>query len=97
MGVEMNSSGATVTWILLVTMYVIYEKTGWCHMKLLPSRRVLCTPYNNAPCHFMQTHIRHVHACLDVTCTCASGRMTGIFYVRKKIVTRLTPNVSPKL
>ena len=28
MGVEMNSSGATVTWILLVTMYVIYEKTG---------------------------------------------------------------------
>ena len=20
---------------------------GWCHMKLLPSRRVLCTPYNH--------------------------------------------------
>ena len=41
---------------------------GWCHMKLLPSRRVLCTPYNHAPCHFMQGHIRKVHACLAVTC-----------------------------
>ena len=41
---------------------------GWCQMKLLPSRRVLCTPYNHAPCHFMQNRIRHVHACLAVTC-----------------------------
>ena len=41
---------------------------GWCHMKLLPSRRVLCTPYNHAPCHFMQGHIRKVYACLAVTC-----------------------------
>ena len=41
---------------------------GWCHMKLLPSRRVLCTPYNHAPCHFRQSHIRKVHACLTVTC-----------------------------
>ena len=37
---------------------------GWCHKKLLPSRRVLCTPYNHAPCHFMQSHIRKVYACL---------------------------------
>ena len=37
-------------------------------MKLLPSLRVLCTPYNQAPCHFMQSHIRKVHACLAVTC-----------------------------
>ena len=37
-------------------------------MKLLPSRGVLCTPYNHAPCHFMQSHIRKVHACLTVTC-----------------------------
>ena len=21
---------------------------GWCHMKLLPSQRILCTPYNHA-------------------------------------------------
>ena len=31
-------------------------------------RRVLCTPYNYAPCHFMQSHIRKVYACLAVTC-----------------------------
>ena len=32
------------------------------------SRRVLCTPYNHAPCHFMQSYIRKVYACLAVTC-----------------------------
>ena len=32
------------------------------------SQRVLCTPYNHAPCHFMQSHIRKVYACLAVTC-----------------------------
>ena len=37
-------------------------------MKLLPSRHVPCTPYNYAPCHFIQNHIRKVHACLAVTC-----------------------------
>ena len=26
------------------------------------------TPYNHAPCHFMQSHIRKVYACLAVTC-----------------------------
>ena len=36
-------------------------------MKLLLSRRVLCTPCNHAPCHFMQSHISTVHACLAVT------------------------------
>ena len=36
---------------------------GWCHMKLLPSRRILCKPYNHAPCHFMQSHIRKVYVC----------------------------------
>ena len=41
---------------------------GWCHKKLRPSRRVLCTPYNHAPSHFMQSHIRKVYACLAVTC-----------------------------
>ena len=29
---------------------------------------VLCTPYNHAPCHFMQSHISKVHVYLDVTC-----------------------------
>ena len=37
-------------------------------MKQLPSRHVLCTPYNHAPCHFMQSHIRKLYACLAVTC-----------------------------
>ena len=52
---------------------------GWCHMKLLPSWCVLCTPYNHVtsckvmslhakPCHFMQSHIRKLHLCLTVTC-----------------------------
>ena len=41
---------------------------GWCHTKLLPSRRVLCTPYNHIPCHFMQGHIHKAHAYLAVTC-----------------------------
>ena len=41
---------------------------GWGHIKLLPPRRVLCTTYNHAPYHFMQSHKRKVHACLAVTC-----------------------------
>ena len=42
--------------------------------------QVLCTPYNHVLCHFIQSHIRKVHACLAAA-TCTSGRMTGIFYV----------------
>ena len=30
--------------------------------------QVQCTPYNHAPCHFMQSHTRKVYACLAVTC-----------------------------
>ena len=41
---------------------------GWCDMKLLPSWRVLCTLYNHAPSHFMQSHIRKAYACSAVTC-----------------------------
>ena len=41
---------------------------GWCHKKLLPFWRVLCTPYNQALCHFMQNHIHKVYVCLAVTC-----------------------------
>ena len=53
----------------LISTEVVYLQRwhGWFHMKLLPSRRVLCTPYNRAPCQFMQSHIRNVHACLVVT------------------------------
>ena len=30
---------------------VLQRWHGWCHVELLPSRRVLCTPYNYAPYH----------------------------------------------
>ena len=32
------------------------------------SAQILCTPYNHAPCHFMQSHICKVYVCLAVTC-----------------------------
>ena len=32
------------------------------------SAQVLCTPYNHASCHLMQSHIRKVYASLGVTC-----------------------------
>ena len=31
------------------------------------SAQDLCTPYNHAPCHVMQSNIRKMHACLAVT------------------------------
>ena len=54
-------------WISTEVVY-LQRWHGWCHMKLLQSRRVLCTPYNHVPCHFMRSRIRKVHACLAVTC-----------------------------
>ena len=56
-------------WIFTEVVY-LQSWRGWCHMKLLPSWRVLYTPYNYAPCHFMQSHIciHNVHRCLAVTC-----------------------------
>ena len=38
------------------------------HETAAVSAQVLCTPYNHAPCHFMQSHIRTVYVCLAVTC-----------------------------
>ena len=38
------------------------------HETAAVSAQVLCTPYNPAPCHVMQSHIRKVYACLAVTC-----------------------------
>ena len=37
------------------------------HETAAVSAQVLCTPYNHAPCHFMQSHIRKVYVCLAVT------------------------------
>ena len=41
---------------------------SFIHSTAAASAQVLCTPYNHAPCHFMQSHIRKVCACLAVTC-----------------------------
>ena len=60
---------------------------GYCHMKLLPSRRVLWTPYNHASCHFMQNHIRKVYACLAVTCHLHFGQ-NDLDLLRATAVTR---------
>ena len=38
------------------------------HETAAVSAQILCTPYNHAPCHFMQSHIRKVYARLAVTC-----------------------------
>ena len=56
--------------------FVFKYPPKWCtalawlvpHETAAVSAQVLCTPYNHAPCHFMQSHIRKVHACLAVTC-----------------------------
>ena len=38
------------------------------HETVAISAQVLCTSYNHAPGHFMQSHIRKMYACLAVTC-----------------------------
>ena len=63
----------TSDYFLTVRFWIAKEMVyfqRWCHVKLLSSRRVLCTPHNYAPSHvtFMQSHIHRVHACLAVTC-----------------------------
>ena len=58
-------------WVLISTKVVsVLTALAW----LVPqetaavSAHVLCTPYNHAPCHFMQSHIHKVYECLAVTC-----------------------------
>ena len=49
---------------------VYFTALAWLvpHETAAVSAQFLCTPYNHAPCHFMQSHIRKVYACLAVTC-----------------------------
>ena len=55
-------------WISSEVVY-LQRWHGWCRLQLLPSRSVMCIPYNHAPCHFMQlSHMRTVHAHLAVIC-----------------------------
>ena len=58
-------------WISTKVVY-LQRWHGWCHIKLLPSQWVLCTPYNHAPCHFMQsvyTFLRR-YVCSVCVCVC---------------------------
>ena len=61
----------------------------WCHVKLLPFWRMFCVHHitmHQLQYHSFRNHIRRVYVCLAVTCHCA--RMTGIFYVLLRYVTR---------
>ena len=44
-------------------MVCLHRWHGWCHVKLLLSQCTFCV-YNHAPYHFIQSHIRKVHASL---------------------------------
>ena len=48
--------------VLTVLVWLVPHETA------AVSAQVLCTPYNHAPCHSKQSHIRMVYACLAVTC-----------------------------
>ena len=61
---------------LLLLLFLNIHRSGvltalaWLvpHETAAVSAQVLCTPYNHVPCHFMQSHILKVYACLAVTC-----------------------------
>ena len=70
-------------WLAFYSAFIFYifiYPPKWCttdiavltwlvpHETAAISAQVLCTPYNHAPCHFMQSHIRKVYTCLAVTC-----------------------------
>ena len=68
--------GSTCVPSFLIARFLNIHRSGvltalaWLvpHETAAISAQVLCTPYNHAPCHFMQSHIRKVYACLAVTC-----------------------------
>ena len=53
------------TW---VTSFTARLNIFFIHRSGVLTAQVLCTPYNHAPCHFMQSYIRKVYARLAVTC-----------------------------
>ena len=59
-----------VVCFLISTEVVYFTALAWLvpHETAAISVQVLCTPYNNAPGHFMQSHIHKVYECLAVTC-----------------------------
>ena len=61
---------STCFWISTEVVYLHFTAMAWLvpHETAAISAQLLCTPYNHAPCHFMQSHIRKVYTCLAVTC-----------------------------
>ena len=63
-------------WLAFYSVFLNIHRSGvltalaWLvpHETTAVLAQVLCTPYDHAPCHFMQSHIRKVYACLAVTC-----------------------------
>ena len=47
------------------TYSAVWLLHGWCHVKLLPSRRVPCPPCNHAPCHITSCKSTYV-GCMRV-------------------------------
>ena len=65
---------------------------GWCHVKLLSSRRTFCVHRATMHQFKMSLHSKphtnvHVFSC-NCMVTCTFGRMTGIFYVLLWYTTR---------
>ena len=68
--------GSTCVTSFLIARFLNIHRSGvltalaWLvpHETAAVSAQVLCTPYNHALCHFMQSYIRKVYACLAVTC-----------------------------
>ena len=57
--------------VFWISTEVVYLQCwhGWCHMKLQLSWRKSCVHHTSLqPCHFMQSHIRKVYACLAHSC-----------------------------
>ena len=68
-------SGYTIVWLLMLQ--------GWCHMKPLPSRCVMCTLYNHAQVYSVTFSV------LTYTPDARGfGRMTRVFYMLATVVTR---------
>ena len=63
-------------WLAFYSAFLNIHRSGvptvlaWLvpHETAAVSAQSLCTPYNHAPCHFMQSYICKVHAYLAVTC-----------------------------
>ena len=56
----MSSCGSKWMTVASFAYSAVWLLHGWCHVKLLPSRRVLWIPYNHAPCHVTSSKVTYV-------------------------------------